>query len=146
MPASPAPAPSANLPSDGLSLRVWGVVLLVMFLLTSTVGGSLASESRYVAATLASHIGLALVTVGIGGYATSVVGRRYRVLPRVLTGVTALAALGATIAGSIFLLGGQSDPALYAMEGLAGLGILASLLMIVFGGPSGKRAPATPSP
>jgi hypothetical protein len=122
-------------------MRSWGVLVLVMFVLTSAVGGSLASESSYLAVTLASHIGLALVTLGIAGYATSFVGRRYRAAPRASAGVAALSALGATIAGTVFLLYGQGDPALYAMEGFAGLGILAALVMIVLGGASGKRAP-----
>jgi hypothetical protein len=116
-----------------------------MFLLTSAVGGSLASESSYLAVTLASHIGLALVTLGIAGYATSFVGRSYRALPRASAGVAALAALGATIAGTIFLLDGQGNPALYAMEALAVVGIVASLAMIVVGGPAGKSS-AVPRP
>jgi hypothetical protein len=128
--------------ASGPSLRRWGVLIFVMFLLTSAVGGSLALESTYLPITLASHIGLAIVTLGLAGYATSFVGRLYRAVPRALAGVSALAALGATIAGAAFLLGGQTNAALYAMEGLGVLGILASLVLIVVGGPSGKRAPA----
>jgi hypothetical protein len=128
------------------SLRAWGILLLVMFLLTSAVGGSLALESSYLAVTLASHIGLALVTLGLAGYSASFVGRAYKALPRACSGLAALSALGATIAGTIFLLGGQSNPALYAMEGLAGLGILASLLLVVFGGDSGRRSATTGAP
>ncbi|MGA8542122.1 MAG: hypothetical protein WB947_01050 [Thermoplasmata archaeon] len=120
-------------------------MLLVLFLLTSAVGGSLALESSYLAVTLASHIGLALVTLGVAGYATSFVGRFYRALPRAFAGLAALSALGATIAGTFFLLGGESNPALYAMEGLAGLGILASLVVIAAGGQSGRRALAAAS-
>ena len=144
----PSP-PSANdqkVPaSSGLSLRIWGILVLVMFLLTSTVGGSLALESSYLPLTLASHIGLALVTVGIAGYVTSFVGRSYRATQRAAAGVAAVAALGATVAGTIFLVGGQSDGALYAMEGLAGLGIIAALVMVAIGGPSGKRTTAPAS-
>lgn len=137
--------PSGTDTTGGRSLRSWGVLVLAMFLLTSAVGGSLASESSYLAVTLASHIGLALVTLGIAGYATSFVGRSYRALPRASAGVAALAALGATIAGTIFLLDGQGNPALYAMEGLAVVGIVASLAMIVVGGPAGKSS-AVPRP
>jgi hypothetical protein len=67
-------------------------------------------------------------------------------LPRASAGIAALAALGATIAGTIFLLDGQGTGALYAMEGLAGLGILASIVMIVVGGDSGRQVPSTPPP
>jgi hypothetical protein len=115
--------------------------VFVMFLLTSAVGGSLALESSYLLVTLASHIGLAVVTLGVAGYATSFVGRNYRALPRATAGIAALSALGATIAGTIFLLDGQSNSALYAMEGLAVIGTLAAIVMIVVGGPSGKRTP-----
>jgi hypothetical protein len=133
------PTPSKS--TEGVSLRAWGVLLLVMFLLTSAVGGSLASESSYVLATLASHIGLALVTLGLAAYGGAVVGRPYKALPRAWMGLAALSALVATIAGTLFYLGGQTNATLYLMEGFAGLGILASLLMIVFGGESGKRVP-----
>jgi len=146
MAANPADATSSQTTgaNAGRSLRVFGVLVLVMFLLTSAVGGSLALESSYLAVTLASHIGLALVTLGVAGYATSSVGRSYRAFPRASAGLAALAALGATIAGTVFLLGGQSNSSLYAMEGLAVVGIHAAIAMIVVGGPSGKRAPANP--
>jgi len=121
------------------SLRFWGGLLFVMFLLTSAVGGSLALESSYLAVTLASHIGLALVTLGIGGYAASRLSRAYKPLPRVSCGLAAVSALVATIAGTIFLLEGQSNWSLYLMEGFASLGIIASVLLIVSGGSSGLR-------
>lgn len=117
---------------------------MVFFLLASAVGGSLALESSYLLVTLASHIGLALVTLGLAGYAASVVGRSYKVLPRDFARLSAFAALGATIAGTIFLVDGQNAAALYVMEGFAGIGILAALLMIVFGGQSGKRVSEAP--
>ena len=132
--------------TSGPSLRFLGILVLVMFLLTSAVGGSLGLESSYLPITLASHIGLALVTLAIAGYATSFVGRYYRALPRVFAAIAALAALGATIAGTVFLLGGQSDTSLYAMEGFAVLGIIAALVMVAAGGPSAKRATASPVP
>jgi hypothetical protein len=142
-PSSPT-STSAPTAVTATSLRVWGILVLVFFLLTSAVGGSLALESSYLAVTLASHIGLALVTLGLAGYATSFIGRSYKAIPRGFAGISALAALGATIAGTIFLVGGQSTGALYAMEGFAGIGILAALLMIVFGGQAGKRVALAP--
>jgi hypothetical protein len=141
-PASPAPAPTDSVPRVR-SLRWWGILLLVMFVLTSAVGGSLASESSYLAVTLASHIGLALVTLGVAGYSASMVGPLYKTLPRIFSRLSALAALVAVLAGTDFYLGGQSNYALYAMIGFAVLGIVAALLMIVLGGPSGRRSPAT---
>jgi hypothetical protein len=139
--AAPTTVPSTGA-TAGRSLRGWGVLVLVMFLLTSAVGGSLALESSYLVVTLASHIGLALVTLGIAGYATSTVGRSYRALPRASAGIAAFAALGATVAGTVFLLAGQSGVALAAMEGFAVVGIIAAIVMLVAGGPSGKISPA----
>ena len=139
-PSEPSPGAVA---STGPSLRAFGLVVLVMFVLTSAVGGSLALESSYLPVTLASHIGLALVTLGVAGYAASAVGRVYRALPRVAAGLAALCALGATVAGTVFLVGGQTNAALYAMEGLAGVGVLASIVMMVAGGQSGRRSQVT---
>jgi hypothetical protein len=136
----------ASTPSSRVSLRVWGVLLLVMFLLTSVVGGSLALESSYLAVTLASHIGLAVVTLGLAVYGAAVLGRPYRAPSKALVGLAGLSALIATIAGTVFLLAGSNSSALYAMEVFAGVGILASLLLIVFGGESGKRAPTKSVP
>jgi hypothetical protein len=142
-PSSPNPLPG-NLTASR-SLRYWGVLVFVFFFLTSAVGGSLALESSYLVVTLASHIGLALVTLAVAGYASSMLGRDYTLVPRASTGLAALAALGATIAGTVFLLDGQGNPTLYAMEGFALLGLLAALIMIIMGGASGLRAPPVPS-
>jgi hypothetical protein len=143
-PPSTSTASSTTSVVPGPSLRTWGILVLVFFVLTSAVGGSLASESSYLAVTLASHIGLAVVTLGLAAYGASFLGRYYKAMPRGFAGLSALSALGATIAGTIFLLGGQSNAALYAMEGFAGIGILAALLMIALGGPSGKRGSVAP--
>jgi hypothetical protein len=143
-PSAPSTPPSPDA-TAGRSLRLWGVLVLVMFLLTSAVGGSLALEGSYLLVTLTSHIGLALVTLAIAGYSASFVGRCYRASARASAGIAALAALGATIAGTAFLLGGQSNAALYAMEVFAGFGILAAIVMIVIGGPSGIHSPVATS-
>jgi hypothetical protein len=142
-PSSGTPS-SAGTTAPGPSLRRWGILVLAFFLLTSAVGGSLALEGSYLLLTLASHIGLALVTLGLAGYAASVVGRSYKPGPRTAAGLGALSALGATVAGTFFLVGGQSMAALYAMEGFAVIGILAAILMTLLGGRSGMRAPAAP--
>ncbi len=146
MSAAHQPPSTATPGRAGLSLRYLGIVVFVLFLLTSAVGGSLALESSYLAITLVSHIGLALVTLGLAGYATSFVGRSYQALPRAGAALSALSALGATIAGIVFLVAGQSDAALVAMEGFAGLGLLGALVMIVLGGPAGRRPPTAPVP
>ncbi len=144
--ASSAPPSPTTGTESGRSLRFWGCLVLLFFLLTSAVGGSLSLESHYLIVTLASHIGLAVVTLVLAGYATSFVGRSYTAVPRAGAALSALAALGATIAGTVFLVAGHSEGALDAMEGLAGIGLLAALVMVVFGGPSGKRGTASLPP
>lgn len=113
-----------------------------MFVLTSAVGGSLALESSYLAITLASHIGLALVTFGLSTYGAAFVARPYGASCKASAGLAGLCALGGTVAGTIFLLYGHAGPALYAMEGFAVVGILASIVLVVLGGPSRRSSAA----
>ncbi len=141
-----ASTPPVPLEPPGWSLRRWGILVLVLFLLTVAVGGSLALESSYLPITLASHIGLALVTLGAAVYGAAVLARPYRTAAKASIGLAALSALGATIAGTLFLLAGQSNAALYAMEGWAVLGIVGSILAILFGGESGNRPKSSSTP
>ena len=126
--------------ASAISLRRWGILVIVMFVLTSAVGGSLAAESSYLLVTLASHIGLALVTLGVSAFGAAFVARPYQSSSKAGAGLAALAALGGVIAGTIFLTDGQSNAALYAMEGFAGLGVLGGILMVILGGDTRKRA------
>jgi hypothetical protein len=145
--SSPEPKHMQSKPTTaGSGLRRWGILLLVLFFLTSAVGGSLALESSYLLITLASHIGLALVTLAVAAYATSTASREYRTLPRASAGLVTLSALGGTIAGTVFLLYGQNSSALDVMEGFALVGILTAIVMIVSGGPSGRKAGPGESP
>lgn len=142
--STPASAAS-TLATTGHPLRYWGVLVFVMFLLTSAVGGSLALEGSYLLVTLVSHIGLAVVTLIVAGFASSFVGRFYQPLPRAAAGIAALAALGATLAGTAYLLSGNGVYPLDAMEGFAVIGLVAAIVMTAVGGPSGKRAPIATS-
>ncbi len=144
IPPGPSVPRSATMTSPQESLRYWGILVLVFFVLTSLVGGSLALESSYLAVTLASHIGLGIVTLVLAGYATSAIGRRYRTAPRTGAALSAVSALFAVIAGTVYLTAGQPLGALSAMEVFAGTGIVGALLMIVFGGPSGLRSEPRP--
>lgn len=119
------------------------MLILIMFVLTSAVGGSLALESSYLPVTLASHIGLALLTIGLCAYGSAVVSRPYRSRTRALVRLAGVCAGLASLAGADFLLVGQNVYALAIMSGFALLGMVASALMIVFGGPSGRVAAAT---
>jgi hypothetical protein len=143
MASSAPPAYPTIAAEPGHTLRSWGALVFLFFLITSAVGGSLALESSYLVVTLASHIGLALVTLALAGYGASRLGRAYQPLPRASAGLAAFCALGATIAGTLFLAFDQNHAALLAMEGFAVVGLLAAILMMAFGGPSGRRTPAT---
>jgi len=139
-PAAPAPAPR------GPSLRVRGVAVFVGFIVVSLLGNSLAFESGgYNVAYLAAHIGVALLLVAFSGHAAVLAARSYRGVSQAVAALTLLAAIGATIAGTVFLLGGQRNGPLYAMEGLAVLGLLGAILMIVWGGAGSLRQPAAPA-
>jgi hypothetical protein len=132
----PTPTMLSSTTVSGPSLRAWGALVFVLFLITSAVGGSLALESSYVIVVLLSHIGLALVTLGVAGYTASRLGPAYRALPRAGAALGAFCALFATVSGAVFLYT-SSNAALYAMETLAGIGLIAGLIMMIAGGPSG---------
>lgn len=142
---APAPAPA---PRDR-RLRVRAIPILVLVFAEILVGNELAlAGSPYPVGWLAAHVVLALLLIGFTGHALRIAVRLPSTPARVAAGLTFLSALGATIAGTVFLVAGQANSALYAMEGLAGIAILADLLLLVWGSvavPSGPSASAAPS-
>lgn len=140
---SPSTPHAAGGPERGLSLRVLGVLILVMFVLTSVIGGALAGGSSYSTLDLGSHIVLALVTISLCSYGSAVVSRAYGTYPRLFVRLAGLSAGVATLAGAVFLLFGESDVALYAMSGFALVGMVASVLVIALGAAPGSRAVTT---
>jgi len=133
-PSTPAATPSVP------SLRIRGIGVFVGFIVVSLLGNSLALESGgYGLGYLAGHIVVALLLVAFTGHSAVLASRSYRGLSQAVSTLTLVAAIGATIAGTVFLLGGQSNGALYGMEGLAVLGLLGAILMIVWGGAGSLR-------
>jgi hypothetical protein len=135
---NPNPAPSNVAPAapqkKSQSLRVHAVVLLVLVIIESAVGGSLALEgSTYSLGYLGGHIGLAVLLVLLSAWVLVLARRVAAPLAQIAAGITLLACIGATIAGTVFLTAGQSNGALDAMEGFAGVAVLTSLILIVVG-------------
>jgi len=95
----------------------------------------LAGESSYSTPLLVTHIAIALVLIGLTAHALRVAWRplHRRWSTRGVTLLTFLSVLGATIAGFLFLFGGQNNAALVSMEGLGFVAIIGAILMFVWG-------------
>jgi hypothetical protein len=130
------------------SLRWRGVGLLVLVTIETLVGNELAlAGSPYPWSWLAVHIVVGLLLIGFAGHTARMAFRRPRTVARVSATLAALGSLGAFVSGLLFLFAGQSNGALYGMEGLAGLVFLAAVLLIVFGSVAPPPTPAaTPKP
>jgi len=136
MASSPTNAGAVSeLPGVHPSLRVRGLVILIVVLAEILIGNELAVIGPpYPWSWIGIHIAVGLLLVAITGHAFGLSVRRTRkATAQVSSGVTFLSSLGAVAAGFVFLFGGQSNGALYGMEGLGGLALLGGLLMIVFG-------------
>ncbi|HTT16789.1 MAG TPA: hypothetical protein VMH49_05485 [Thermoplasmata archaeon] len=133
--STPSPgAPGARSPRRRASLRVHGVLILVIALAEVLLGNALANDgSPYPASTLYAHVGIAvlLVLLTIGALVVAVRGHPMR--SRAIALVTFLATLGAALGGTIFLDAGGSNVALDLMEGLPVLTLLGAILLIVWG-------------
>jgi hypothetical protein len=131
----------------GLSLRVRGIALLIGILAESVVGAELAMVvGPYPDWLLAAHIVISLLLVIFSGVALAIAWPLPSSALRISAVITFISVIGATIAGSDFLWGGQSNAALMGMEGFAGLAFLGALLLIVFGGKPATLGPADALP
>ncbi len=121
-------------PTKNQTLRILALPLLILVIVESAVGGSLALEgSTYSMGYLTGHVGLAALLVLLSAWALIVSLRLSSRPAQVAAGITLLACLGATIAGTLFLIGGQSVAALEGMEGSAGLALLSTIFLFVWG-------------
>ncbi|MGI0071582.1 MAG: hypothetical protein ACRECT_05905 [Thermoplasmata archaeon] len=120
------------------TLRRRAIPLLVGLIVEALVGSLLSNTNPYNLAYLGTHIGLALLIVVFSGYALILSLRRSKASARAAAGLTFITTLGATVSGTVFLLGGSSPIALDAMQALAVVAILGAILLMVFG--------AVPSP
>ncbi len=138
-----APTPAAlppPVPPIRPSLREQGVVILVLLVVEVLLGSELARIGPpYPWSWLGAHIGLGIVLFLVSGNAFGISLRRARGFVRVAGGLTCLATLGAVLSGFAFLFGGESNAALYGMEGLAVIALIGSFLLIVFGSSGSAR-------
>lgn len=138
MAAPPAPTPLPPLRAP--SLRIRGVALLVGAVVEIFVGNELAlAGSPYPILWLGAHVLLAFVVIAFAGHAAGVAVRAYGGVAQLIALLALLSAIGAGLAGALFLVGGESNTALEAMEGLAGLVVLLAIVLIAVGG-SPRRA------
>jgi len=136
MPGNPSPNPvvSTSPPARDTRLRYRAVPFLVLVLAEILVGNQLAVvSSPYPVGYLAAHVGLSIALIVWGGYLVVTAYQMRRVLARVLSGLCFGPVVIATLSGTVFLLGGGSQAALYAMEGFGGLAFLGSILLILWG-------------
>lgn len=128
------PVPPA-MTSRRLSLRLLAIPLLILIIIESLIGSELAFESTYSTWVLALHIIVALMLIGLSGRALWVAMGYPPSAPRIVAGLNLVASVGATAAGTVFLLGNQNPSTLVAMEAFAGLIVLCALVFLVWGSP-----------
>lgn len=110
------------------------------------IGNELAlAGSPYPDSWLAAHIVVGLLLLAVAGHAARISMRLPKTSARVAAVVTVLAVLGAFASGLAFLFAGETNAALYGMEGLAGVALLGSLLLLVVGSVT-VRPPPTAQP
>ena len=127
------------------ALRMRAVPMLVLLVVEGVLGGQLAIVgSPYPIGYLAAHIVLAVLLVGFTGHAFQLALRLPKGSLKVAAAVTFLTTLGATVAGTVFLLGGGATSAFDAMEGLFGVALVGAILLLVLG--SVVTPPPSPPP
>ncbi len=127
-------APVKQSQTRNRTLRIRAIPISVLVIVESVLGDPLArAGSPYPLGYLAAHIGLALLLVAFAAHAFVISIRLPSWPARVAACVTFLCALGATIDGTVFLLGGQSRSSLYGMEALAVVALLGAILLFAWG-------------
>lgn len=117
-------------------LRILAVPILVLLLIDSLLGDSLMYSPRgqpFPLGALALHVGVALLLVGVTGLALGLSLRLPGWRPRAAAAFTHGSTVGATIAGVVFLFGGENPTALALMEGLAAIAFLGAIALAVWG-------------
>jgi len=143
MATAPAATGPAGTPAGtgGVSVRTLGLAVLVLVIAEIALGAVLDSVT-YTNLLVGVHVTIALLLVVVTAGATVVAFRAGAPRPRVAGAVSLVSALGATAAGTVYLLGSQSLAALDAMAGLALPLLIGGILMIVWGTATRPSAPA----
>jgi hypothetical protein len=132
-------------PTRDTRIRLGAAAILVLLLAELLLGNQLAVVgSPYPVGYLAAHVVLSILLIGLTAHVLVRSSRLPSRPAKAIAGLTFLSAVGATIGGTVFLLGGGSSIALYAMEGLGGLAVLGAILLIVLGSVEIPAKPETP--
>lgn len=124
---------SRDEPRRNRTLQAIGILLLALVVLGGLAGSALMSQDPFSAVTLALHIVLALAMVGVSMLALRLAQRLQGWRPAAAAALALLSTLGATLAGAVFLLGGEALAALHWMEGFTGGIIVAGVLLLAWG-------------
>ena len=116
------------------AIRMRAIPMLVLLIVEGVLGGQLAIVgSPYPIGYLAAHIVLAILLVGFTAHAVRRALRLPKASLKVAATITFLTTLGATLAGTVFLLGGGAMSAFDAMEALFGVALIGAILLLVLG-------------
>ncbi len=129
------------------TLRILAVPILALLLIDSLVGDSLMYSPKgqpFPVGALALHVGVALLLVGVTGLALGLSLRLPGWRRRAAATFTHGSTVGATIAGIVFLVGGENPAALTLMEGLAVLTFLGAIALAVWGSVALPGSPRPP--
>jgi hypothetical protein len=112
-------------------IRLLGLLLLGGVIGEGLLGSSLMAANSYPPVVLGLHIFVALLLVALTALAFAVSLRNRSLTLRITSGIGLTACAGATVAGGVFLWGGQSLLAFHFMEYLTGLIFLVSIVLLV---------------
>ena len=147
MTANPSPPVATDeATARNTTLRVRAIPIFVLLLGEILLGNQLAEVgSPYPVGYLAAHVVLSVLLVGFTAHVFLAALRLPKAAAKYAAAITFLSTLGATLAGTVFLLGGGSTPSLYAMEGLGGVALIAAILLMVWGSvaASSQTSPTT---
>ncbi len=145
-----SPVSHVRLRARNKTLRILAIPIFGLLLIDSLLGDSLMYSPEgqpFPLSTLALHIGVALLLVGITGLAFVISLRLPGWRPRVAAGLPFASTLVATLAGIVFLLGSESPAALAWMEAFAAIAFIGDILLLVWGSvASSALPPADPVP
>ncbi len=117
-------------------LRILALPIFVLLLIDSLLGDSLMYSPKgqpFPLGALTLHVGVALLLIVVTGLALGLSLRLPGWRPRAAAALTHASTVGATIAGVVFLFGGENPPALAFMEGLAAIAFLGTLALAIWG-------------
>lgn len=130
------------------TLRILAIPIFILLLIDSLLGNSLMYSPEgqpFPLSILTIHIGVALLLVGVTGLAFVISLRLPGWRLRVAAGLSSVSTMVATLAGTVFLLGGESPTALAWMEAFAAIAFIGDILLFVWGSLASSALPQADS-